>query len=159
MPEGVTDSQFYMWRTLFAVAHADNVVSNEELRFMAEALDDIPFSDEQQAILNEDVKTAQDIEKMFAGITDVYDQARFFQFARELVHIDGEYGKEEQAVMLKLEEMHLKCTNLDELVGSVGLEFEDDSQGVVSAGTKRKKNFKDIVYSYRDEFLKNRFQK
>ncbi|MCB9983247.1 MAG: TerB family tellurite resistance protein [Rhodospirillales bacterium] len=148
-----------MWRTLFAVAHADDVVTNEELRFMAEALDDIPFSVEQQAILNDDVKTPQDIEEMFAKVTDVHDQAQFFQFARDLVHIDGEYGKEEQAVMLKLKELHLQSTDLDDLVGSVKLELEDEEAAPVFAHATKKKSFKDSVYSYRDAFMKRRFKK
>jgi len=155
---GVTESQFYMWRTLFAVAHADNIVTGEEVRFMAEALEDIPFSDAQRAMLNEDTSKPQDIEMMFHGISDVHDQAAFFKFAHELVHIDGDYGVEEQQVMLKLKELHLQATNLDDLVGSVSLELEGDGGGQNPFGkTTQKKSFKDAVYSFRDAFLKKRF--
>lgn len=154
---GVTESQFYMWRTLFAVAHADNIVTDEEVRFMAEALEDVPFSDEQRAVLNEDVKHPQDIEAMFRGVSDVHDQAVFFKFARELVHIDGDYGKEEQEVMLKLEELHLQHANLDDLVGSVKLELEGDEPAAFKGGVQ-KQGFKDRVYSFRDAFLHRRFK-
>ena len=155
----LTESQFYMWRTLFAIAHADDVVTDEEVRFMAEAMEDVPFSDEQRALLNDDVKHAQDIEVMFAGVTDVHDQAAFFKFAHELVHIDGDYGMEEQAIMLKLKETHLQNANLDDLVGNVSLELEGehDGQGTF-AGGEQKKSFKDVVYSFRDSFLKKRFE-
>ena len=156
MSKGLNDSQFYMWRTLFAVAHADSVVSDEEVRFMAEALEDIPFSDDQRAVLNEDVKHAQNIEAMFAGISDVKDQAAFFKFAHELVHIDGEYGLEEQSIILKLQETHLRSADLDDLVGSVSLELESDVEPVF-ANTEQKKSFKDALYSFRDSFLKKRF--
>ena len=157
--QGVTDSQFYMWRTLFAVAHADDVVTDEEVRFMAEALEDVPFSDDQRAVLNEDAKHAQDIEKMFKGVSDVKDQAAFFKFARELVHIDGDYGAEEQAVMLKLQELHMQCADIDDLVGSVSLELEGehDSAPMFKDG-QQPKSFKDKVFSYRDAFLKRRFE-
>ena len=39
----VSESRFYMWRTLFSVAHADNVVTDEEIAFMAHILEDINF--------------------------------------------------------------------------------------------------------------------
>ena len=157
MSQGISDSQFYMWRTLFAVAHADDVVTDEEVRFMAEALEDIPFSDEQQTILNDDVKHAQDIKVMFAGVTDVHDQASFFKFAHELVHIDGDYGAEEQEIMLKLQELHLQSADLDDLVGSVALELEHD-HAPVFANTEQKKDFKDVIYSFRNAFLNKRFE-
>ena len=155
---GVTESQFYMWRTLFAVAHADNVVTDEEVRFMAEALEDVPFSVEQRDILNQDAKTPQDMEAMFVKISDVKDQAAFFKFAHELVHIDGDYGIEEQEVMLKLKELHLRCSNLDDLVGNVSLELENEEEGAVFTNTEQKKSFKDRVYSFRTAFLNKRFK-
>ncbi len=154
MTHGVNDSQFYMWRTLFAVAHADDVVTDEEVRFMAEALEDVPFSEGQRAVLNEDAKHAQDIQAMFAGVADVHDQAVFFKFATELVHIDGEYGAEEQAVMLKLQELHVKASNIDDLIGTISMEFEDDSQA-----SNQNKDFKETVFSFRDAFMQRRFKK
>ena len=49
MSKTITESQFYMWRTLFAISHADNVVSDEEIRFMTEALEDLPFNAERSS--------------------------------------------------------------------------------------------------------------
>ncbi len=156
--DGVSDSQFYMWRTLFAVAHADDVVTDEEVRFMAEALEDVPFSDEQRSVLNEDAKQPQNIESMFVGVTDVHDQAEFFKFATELVHIDGDYGAEEQEVMLKLKQLHLQTTNVDDLVGGISLELEHEHAPVFT-NTEQKKTFQDRIYSFRDTFLQKRFKK
>lgn len=160
MGEGVSESQFYMWRTVFALAHADNVVTQEEVRFMAEALAEVPFSEEQRGTLNKDAAEPQNIEAMFTGITDVKDQAAFFTFARELVHVDGDYGPEEQAIMLKLKELHVKTTNIDELIGMTSLELEDEAETggeYFKDGTERT-SFKDKVHSFRDAFLKRRFK-
>ena len=99
----ITDSQFYMWRTLFAIVHVDDMVTEEEVHFMAEALEDIPFTPDQIAMLEEDMRTPQDVTEMFKGVTDAHDQNQFFQTARALVHIDGDYGAEEQEIMLKLQ--------------------------------------------------------
>ena len=150
-PKAVTDSQFYMWRTLFAVAHADDVVTDEEVRFMVEALEDIAFSPSQRAILNADMKDGQDIEEMFRGITDVKDQAAFFKFARELVHIDGEFDPKEQAVIMKLQREHMQNTNLGDLVGNVRMDLvHDDLPEFKKSG---KLTFKDKVRAMRDSFF------
>lgn len=152
---GLTESQFYMWRTLFAVAHADDVVTDEELRFMVEAMEDIPFSDDQRAILNDDVKHAQDIEEMFNGITDVHDQARFFQYVRELVHIDGDYGKDEQDIVLKLQKTHLKNPHFSDLIGKIDLELEDDMPPPrAEVPAQKPRSFREKVFSFRERFKK-----
>lgn len=153
----VTESQFFMWRTLFAVAHADGVVADEEVRFMAEALEDVPFSEEQRAILNEDIRKAQNAEDMFLGITEAQDRAAFFKYARTLVHIDGEYGASEQAVMLRLKEIHLKQTDVDSLIGSVGLELEEESGRDERDQPAPKRSLKQAVFSFREQFMKDRF--
>lgn len=149
---GITDSQFYMWRTLFALAHADDVVTDEEISFMAKVMEDLPFSGEQSEMLKADAQEAQDIEKMFLGITDVQDQAAFFKFAHELVHIDGDYGAEEQAIMLRLKELHVRVANIDDLVGSVSLELETDFE--TQDRVDGRPPFEKIIHSFRDQFLK-----
>ncbi len=157
MKDRITESQFYMWRTLFAMAHADDVVTNEEIRYMSEIMEDVPFNEEQQKILNDDIKNPKDIVQMFEGITDGRDQAKFFKFAQELVWVDGDYGKQEQAIMLKLKEAHVRTTNLDDLVGSVELEFDGkdigDPVGDDAPGASAKKK---MIFSFREQFFRNR---
>lgn len=148
-----------MWRTLFAVAHADHVVTDEEVRFMATALADIQFSDEQRDQLHEDAKNPQDIERMFRKITEQKDQAAFFKFAHELVHIDGDYGAEEQEIMLRLKELHVKTTDVDSLIGSVTLSLDDGDIGSETDGASAfsrgvsPKSFQDRIYSFRNAFV------
>lgn len=147
----LTESQFYMWRTLFAVAHADDRVSSEEVRYMAEVLEDVPFTESQRTILNADIKNPQDPEAMFAGITDLHDQAVFFKHASSLVHVDGHFGAEEQQILVKLQKLHLKKVNVDSLVGRIDLEFEDERE---PANTELKKSggLKDVIALFRDRF-------
>lgn len=152
MTKKVSESEFYMWRTLFAMSHVDNVVANEEIRFMSEVLEDVPFSDEQRKILTGDIKVAQDITLMFSKVSDPKDQARFFKFAHDLVWADGEYGKTEQEILLKLQKTHLESTDVDELVGSINLEFEDGSQQAPSRG-KSPDRTKNLFVSFRDQFF------
>jgi hypothetical protein len=150
----LTQSQFYMWRTLFALAHADNMVSAQEVRFMAEALEDVPFSPAQRAILTEDIKTPADVIEMFKNISNVKDQAKFFKFAHALVWADGDYGKGEQEVMLKLMKAHVGQHNLDDLIGKVDLELEDGTQKLPSL-EQEKKNWKTrkMLKTFKTNFL------
>ena len=147
MSAQVTDSQFCMWRAIFALAHADDIVTDEELRFMSEVLEDIPFSDEQQAILKQDATEQQSVEVMFQRITDPVDQAEFFKFASKLAHIDGDFGDEEQEVMLRVKQIHLANVDIDELVGKVELGFDEDNVADEAP------DFKSTVHSYRQKFL------
>lgn len=145
-----------MWRALFAVAHADSIITDEEIRFMAEAMEDIPFTAEQKSILTEDIKNPQDIIAMFQGISDARDQAKFFQFARNLVWADGDFGKAEQDIMLKLLRAHVKQVDMEELIGNVDLEFDDGThRPAVKRATQRRA--KEIITSFRKIFLKDQF--
>ena len=164
MSKTITESQFYMWRTLFAISHADNVVSDEEIRFMTEALEDLPFSEEQKEVLRDDIVNGQDIVEMFGKISNNRDQAAFFNFARELVWVDGDYGKEEQDIMLKLKRLHIENVDVDDLIGNVGLQLEtdDDDRNFSGSGASSGgdgKNVKNIVYSFRERFLKDKIGK
>lgn len=120
----VTESEFYMWRALFALAHADNVVSEQEIRFMSEIMEDVSFSEEQTKILRSDIQTAQDPYSLFAQIEQSVDQARFFALAKQMVWVDGDFGHEEQAIMLMLKQKHVQNVSFEDLVEHVHLELE-----------------------------------
>ena len=154
--QDISISEFYMWRTLFAVAHTDGIVTDEEIRFMAEALEDIPFSEEQRATLNEDITTPQDVVSMFMRIGEQKDQAKFFSLARKLVWIDGDYGMQEQNVMLKLEQMHLSGVDVRALAEqSLDLEFESEDGDALpqppprEEQEKRQGYFRSIISAFR----------
>ncbi len=154
MTKEVSDSQFYMWRTLFSIAHADNVVTDEEIEFMAHIMEDIDFSEEQTATLKDDIVNPKDVEKMFQGITTADDRMQFFNFARDLVWIDGDFGSEEQGVMLKLFQTHMDDTNIDDLVGHVPLELEEDKRPVANQEKAQEKaSVSSMISSFRRRFL------
>lgn len=147
----ITDSKFHMWRTLFAMTHADGKVSNEEVKYMAHALEDVPFSEAQKKILMDDIKAPQDIVTMFEKISNIEDQANFFRFAHDVVYADGDFGKAEQEILLKLKKIHIRNADVDQLIGKVNLEFE--SEGDTYSASSKKHNKKEIVSSFRHRFL------
>ncbi|MFP4098946.1 MAG: tellurite resistance TerB family protein [Alphaproteobacteria bacterium] len=126
MMETLGESQFYMWRTVFALAHADNVVTDEEIGLMARILDDAPFSEEQLKILKQDVITPKKAKEMFKMISNKKDRMIFFEFAHDMVWSDGKFHAKEQKVMIELYKMHMADTTVDELVGTISLELEEE---------------------------------
>ena len=158
MPK-ITESQFYMWRTLFAISHADDIVTEEEVRFMTEAMEDVPFTEEQKDILQDDISNPKDIVEMFEKISSDRDQAEFFKFARVLVWIDGDYGEEEQEIMLKLKRLHIQNVNVDDLVGNNSLSLEDDDiPSNISMDAPKVNNKKSILFSFREKFIKDKIE-
>ena len=51
----ISESEFYMWRALFALAHADDVLHKDEVTYLAEILEDVPFTEEQTNTLRDDI--------------------------------------------------------------------------------------------------------
>lgn len=157
MMGSINKSKFYMWRTLFAIAHVDDNVSAEEIRFMTGALEDLPFTSEQMAVLEKDIVERQDVVEMFTQIDDPNDQAAFFKFAREMVWVDGDYGEEEQEIMLKLKQEHVKHVDVDKLVDGLEMELESDSDAQERAenapGPER--SWKNKFFSFRKRFQDN----
>ena len=49
------------------------------------------------------------------------------RFAHDVVYADGDFGAEEQAILLKLQEIHAKNVDFDALIGKVDLEFDIDA--------------------------------
>ena len=88
--------------------------------------------------------------EMYEKVTDSLDQATFFEFARELVHIDGAFVTEEQAVMLRVNQYHLCNVDVDQLVGQIRLDLADEEEC---------HEFKPTVYFCRREFLLGSFEK
>lgn len=124
----INESQFYMWRTLFALVHADNVVTDEERKFMEKAVDTLSLTDYQRSILVADTMDASDIGEMFKRITDQHDRTEFFRHARVLVWCDGDFDKQEQEIMSKLKRAHVADVDFNAMLDEVSLSFDDEEK-------------------------------
>jgi hypothetical protein len=100
-----SDSHFYMWRAVFAMAYADGSLALEEQGLLYDYLDTVPFSDEQLEILREDVATPQDVDEMFLRVTEPEDRRIFFEMARTLVWCDGDYDAQEKVIIERLKRL------------------------------------------------------
>lgn len=115
MSDVVSESRFSMWRAVFAMVHADHVVTDEERDFMENYLEQVAFSDEQRKTLREDMSTAQNVDDMFDLITDPEDQGQFFQFARMLVWSDGDFDEQEKLIKERLMARQLDKFDMDKI--------------------------------------------
>lgn len=127
-PAGVSESCFYMWRAIFAISHADRVVKEEEIDFMHEALDKEDFSSAQKEILESDIEQAQDTGSMFMKIAEQKDRSQFFYYARMLCWSDGDFAAQEQEIILKLESLHVRNVDFDEMISTVDMTFDEDQK-------------------------------
>ena len=149
----IKPDEFYMWRTLFAMVHVDHKVREQEIRFMAEAMEDLPFNDDQMKILRDDIVKPKDIEDMFKHVESTQLEARFFKFAHQLVWIDGEYHEEEQRIMLELLRAHMHKIDFDKLIGEIDLEFE---RAQVTSTNHKPCGVKKWVKRFKNEFFEAR---
>lgn len=92
----INESRFYMWRAIFAVAHADGVLTIEETDFLSKCLEKDNFSPGQRQILMRDLMQPQSISNMFEHVFDEEDKIDFFIYAEELGTIDGHFCGEEK---------------------------------------------------------------
>jgi hypothetical protein len=134
--ETLNESQFYMWRTLFALVHADHVVTREEQTFMESALDQLTLTDYQRSILVSDTMESSDIAEMFKRITEQNDRVEFFRHARILVWCDGDFDKQEQEILAQLTRTHASDVDFDKLVSEVSLSFDEGEKGLVIEARK-----------------------
>lgn len=103
----ITESRFYMWRAIFAMAHVDGIVTVEETDFLSKCLDQDHFSPGQRQILMRDLAEPQNIGRMFAHILREEDKLDFFILAEELSEADGDFSLSEKKSLNSLKKENI----------------------------------------------------
>ena len=134
---GVTNSRFFMWRAVFAIVHADNVVTPEERKYLNGVLAREPFNMEQRLILEKDIDTAQDIAEMFVKIEEQNDRSQFFYHARLVVWSDGDFGEQEQKIMTLLKRTHISTLDFDKVINDLDLKLDDEQKVKIFVDRRR----------------------
>ena len=106
MPKSLSESRFYMWRTVVAMIHADGVVTPHELAFVHDYMKDLELSEEQQKTIHQDIEQPQPIHEMFGEIEELQDRKEFFALARALCWCDGDFDAQEKSILEYLEQSH-----------------------------------------------------
>lgn len=115
----VSESRFYMWRAVFAMAHVDGKVSADEIVFATRYLDKAPFTEAQKDILREDLQAPQGVGEMLMHVTELSDQADFFQFSHMLAWKDGDYSAQEEKLITRLNAEQMQRFNKEEVARNI----------------------------------------
>lgn len=99
---GLPESEFNMWRAVFAFSLVDRLLTVEEQSLLSGFLSSVPFSPEQKNILLDDFKNPQDVEKFYGQITDPKDRSRFCELARTLVWSKGDMDLQEKIILRRV---------------------------------------------------------
>ena len=98
----ITESEFYMWRAIYAFSLVDNVLSLEEQKLLKSYSNSVPFSQTQINILRNDFKKPQNVETLYYKITNPKDKERFCILARAIAWCEGNVDKQEEAILKKI---------------------------------------------------------
>lgn len=105
----ITQSEFYMWRALFAFASVDNAITLEEQALLQSFVRKVSFTREQLSTLKSDLLKPRSVEDLYRQITRYKDKERFCILARAIVWCEGDMIEQEKAILKKL-----SCFNEDE---------------------------------------------
>lgn len=97
----VSDSEFFMWRAIFAFALVDNLLTLEEQTLLQSYESQAPFSNAQRDILKQDFGNPQDVVQLYRQITNEEDKKRFCILARALSWCDGDMDMQEAGILKK----------------------------------------------------------
>ena len=115
LKNSLTDSKFHMWRACMGIIHLDRVVTSEEKQWAEEKIKYIPFSKEQEAILQNDLDNGVALSSLIPKITDKKDLAFLLHQIRTIGHVDGDFGKQEREAFDQLEEAIMKNLDIEAL--------------------------------------------
>ena len=149
MANFINDSQFNMWRAIFALSGADEKVTDEEIIYLAKVLELVPFSDEQRGILRNEIREPPDITEVFLEISDQDDRANFFYYARMLACCDGEFGHREQDLITVLQSIQIKSVDFARMVETVQFSFDNEEQKNLAM-----KEYKELAHKGREGVLR-----
>lgn len=115
MTQGLSESRFYMWRAVVALAHADGRVTPEERELVESYLGALPATEKQKETLREDLLYAQEVGDMFEKISEPEDRGEFFQFARIMNWADGDLDAQEDKIFEKVQSLQMGTLDQDAL--------------------------------------------
>lgn len=112
-------SQFYMWRAIISLAHADGEVQAEERAYLDKIIANLDraytLTPEQKKAFADDLQSPQKIENMVEQIDDPQYRGTLITLGVTLVWADGVVTAEEEAVLEKLHAGQMSTLNSDKL--------------------------------------------
>lgn len=125
----LSESAFYMWRCIIAVAHADGAVQDAELQYLSKVFAgmqrDSMLTPEQSDTLGQDLTTPQNIGVLLKHVTDHGDRHQLVYFAALMAQSNGELDPGEEAIIRTISAGELKDSETDQLLKDVRKALDD----------------------------------
>ena len=96
---GLSDSEFNMWRAVFAFATVDGILTLEEQQLLQSYRHKVAFSMQQLETLRQDMSKQQDVMTLYQKISHPDHKKRFCILARALSWCKGDMDKQEKALL------------------------------------------------------------
>lgn len=115
----VGTSQFYMWRCVVAIAHADGLVQAEERAYLNKIFGNMALTPEQKSAFDSDLQTPQDISQLLAHINEPEWRGQLIYFAGLLARADGVVDPAEEHLLEKLHSDQMASLDMDQIRADV----------------------------------------
>lgn len=117
--EPIGHGQFYMWRCIIAIAHADGVMHEAEREYLNRIIANMDrtggLTDEQKKTFAADMEEAQDISELLRNINDPQWRGQLIYFGGLLARADGELHPDEDLLLKKLHADHMASLDMDSI--------------------------------------------
>lgn len=124
----INSSKFSMWRACISVVHLDGRLTTDEDQWVKQKIESLPLSQEQKAILQQDLSNGIDFDSVIADISEPKDKAFLLHLLRVIAHLDGDFSSDEKQAYAKLEKIVLSRLDL--------AKFEKQAQEIEDASYK-----------------------
>lgn len=115
----VGTGQFYMWRCVIAIAHADGKVQEEERKYLTNVFSRMGLTDQQRSTFETDLVSPQNISQLFAYINEPEWRGQLIYFAGLLAHADGVLDPTEEVLLKKLRTDQMASIDMDQIRADV----------------------------------------
>lgn len=137
----ISESKLALWRSAIAIAYADGTLNDSERQLLLSNLPLAILSEEQRKIIDMDLAEGVKLEDVFSAITDMRDRAHLINFARILVHADGQVNADEQDAINYISSYHSK--KLDTSISLAAAKLEAKSLNDQYKSQLRKERYED----------------
>jgi uncharacterized membrane protein YebE (DUF533 family) len=115
----VSTSQFYMWRCVVALAHADGMVDQGERDYLNRVFGRMGLTADQMAVLQADMAAAQDIAQLLTHINEPEWRGQLVYFAGLLARADGVLAPQEDHLLKKLRADQMSGLDMEQIRADV----------------------------------------
>lgn len=122
----VGTSQFYMWRCIVAIAHADGVVKAEERRYLQRIFNNMALTEEQKAAFAADLDAPQDIASLLSHINEPEWRGQLIYFAGLLARADGVLDPSEEVLLKKLHADQMASLDMEQIRADVKMAVDNE---------------------------------